>query len=87
MPRAPKYPKYTTPSEAFLQRLKKTLDPRVLVTELQFVQWSSKRFSATWRHGEVGKTFTAEMSLGGAEPTLEAIEQRVIKFVSYDPTV
>jgi hypothetical protein len=82
-----KYPIYLKPSKAFMKKLDAVRDSRLVVTELVFIQWTPNRFGAEWRHGEKGKTFTMEMSLGGAEPSLEAIKARVLEFLKVDATV
>lgn len=82
-----KYPIYTKPSTGFMRRLKRVLAADDIVTGLEFVQWTKARFSAQWRYGKVGKTFTAEMSLGGAEPSLDAIEKRLLGFLKEDKTL
>lgn len=73
------YPIYMAPTEAFLATLAKQQDPEWEVTGLEFIQWGKHRFSARWNWGRKGQRFTTEMSLGGAEPTLQAIENRVLK--------
>lgn len=83
----PIYPIYSQPSDAFLVRLTREQDPQWVVTGLEFVQWSRDRFSAKWVQGKKGVRYTAEMEVGGSEPTLAAIEDRVIKALKRDGTV
>lgn len=87
MGRKPKYPIYMAPSVEFMERLEKVQDPAYIVTKLEFVQWTAKRFSVQFRIGKVGEKFNAEMSIGGAEPSLEAIEKRVFEALKVDVTL
>lgn len=73
------YPIYMAPTEAFKATLAKQQDPEYVVTDLEFVQWAKKRFSARWQWTKKGERFSVEMSIGGAEPTLQDIENRVLK--------
>lgn len=74
-----KYPIYLAPTDAFKATLAKQQDPEYVVTDLEFVQWAKRRFSARWKLAKKGERFSVEMSLGGAEPTLQDIENRVLK--------
>lgn len=77
-----KYPIVHAPSAAFMERLAAVQDPEFVVTELEFRQWAKHgRWSAEFRLGQQGNSFTMEIVLGGAEPTLDAIERRVLKWL------
>lgn len=80
----PKYPIYSQPSTAFMVRLKREQDPEWIVTCLEFVQWGKGLFGAKWEHSAKGHKYKMEMNLGGKEPTLAAIEERVINAVKRD---
>lgn len=82
-----KYPIHHKPTAAFKKRFAQTLDQEFVVTDLEFIQWTSKRWAANWNLRKKGETFTAEFSLGGAEPSLEAIEGRLIKFFKPEKVV
>ena len=83
----PLYPIFSQPSDAFMARLKKEQDPQWVVTGLEFVQWGKAMFGAKWVQGQKGVRRTMEVELGGKEPTLEAIEERVINALKRDGTV
>jgi hypothetical protein len=83
----PLYPIYSQPTDAFMARLKKEQDPQWVVTGLEFVQWGKNLFGAKWEQGQKGRRFTAEMELGGKEPTLAAIEERVINALKRGGTI
>ena len=76
-----KYPIEVKASPGFREQLRKEADPDWVVNDLRFLQWAEHRFSAQWQWGKVGDRFTTEMSMGGAEPSLEAIEHRVLDFL------
>lgn len=79
-----KYPNYIKPSTAFLVRLEKEQDPQWVVTFLEFIQWSQKRFSAKWMQGAAGMSFAIEMNVGGKEETLGQIENRIVRALKPD---
>lgn len=66
---------------------KYTLLPDSTVTGIDYQdvkRWATNRFSARWNWGKKGVAFTTEMSLGGAEPTLQDIENRVLSALKPD---
>jgi len=83
----PIYPIYSQPSAAFMARLKREQDPQWIVTGLEFVQYGRALFGAKWEQGQKGNRFTMEMELGGKEPSLAAIEERVTKALKRDGTI
>lgn len=85
--RTAKYPIHLKPRPEFVKRMKAEADPEWVVSDMEFVQWTKNRWSARWRWGRKEERFTSEFELGGAEPTLEAIEARVIKALKPDGTL
>lgn len=83
--RRSKYPIYVNASPGFRERLRTEGDPDWIIKDLKFLQWGKARFSAQWKMGREGERFTVEMTLGGAEPTLSAIEARLLHFLKPTP--
>jgi hypothetical protein len=74
-----KYPIIHQPTPAFLATLEKQKDPQWVITQMRFKQIGPANWVALFSWGEQGKKFTMETELGGKEPTLHAIEERVLR--------
>lgn len=75
------YPIYHQPTEALLKQVAQAAGPGWAVTELNLVEWQRSRWSAQFRFGPIDNIHV-EMSLGGAEPSRKAMEERLIKFLT-----
>lgn len=82
----PKKPVSLAPRVSFKKRLKETIGPQWIITDLRFVQHGRTAFTAEYKWGRKGETFKTEMNIGPMA-SLTAIEERVIKALKIGGTL